>query len=126
MTYYAKAETSDHRSYASEVYFLEVQPFREDLLNLPGGESGSPHQALSELSSLVGRQQRTFQLAGSNCNLPVSAVQSTGGALSMNVTAVPIAGKPDDSRSFTPWLWCRSVCYRLSCDLPPFGMPWSP
>ena len=61
VTYYAKAETSDHRSYASEVYFLEVQPFREDLLNLPGGESGSPHQALSELSSLVGRQQRVIR-----------------------------------------------------------------
>jgi hypothetical protein len=61
VTYYAKAETSDRRSYASEVYFLEVQPFREDLLNLPGGSSGNPHQALSELSSLVGRQQRVIR-----------------------------------------------------------------
>lgn len=61
VTYYAKAETTDHRSYASEVYFLEVEPFREDLLKLPGGERGSSYQALSELSSMVGRQQQVIR-----------------------------------------------------------------
>jgi hypothetical protein len=43
--------------------------------------------------SLVGGQQRTFQLANSNCNLP-AAVFANGGAVSLNVTAVPIAGQP--------------------------------
>jgi lysophospholipase L1-like esterase len=43
--------------------------------------------------SLVAGQQRTFQLANSNCNLPATAF-ANGGAVSLNVTAVPIAGQP--------------------------------
>lgn len=39
--------------------------------------------------SLVGGQQRSFALANSNCNLPTTAL-AEGGAVSMNVTAVPI------------------------------------
>jgi len=43
--------------------------------------------------SLVAGQQRTFQLANSSCNLPTAAF-ANGGAVSLNVTAVPIAGHP--------------------------------
>jgi hypothetical protein len=43
--------------------------------------------------SLVAGQQRTFQLASSNCNLPLTAF-ADGGAVSLNVTAVPISGHP--------------------------------
>jgi hypothetical protein len=43
--------------------------------------------------SLVAGQQRTFQLANSSCNLPATAF-ANGGAVSLNVTAVPIAGQP--------------------------------
>jgi hypothetical protein len=43
--------------------------------------------------SLVAGQQRTFQLANSSCNLPTAAF-ANGGAVSLNVTAVPIAGQP--------------------------------
>jgi lysophospholipase L1-like esterase len=43
--------------------------------------------------SLVAGQQRTFQLANSNCNMPAAAF-TNGGAVSLNVTAVPIAGHP--------------------------------
>jgi hypothetical protein len=43
--------------------------------------------------SLVAGQQRTFQLANGNCNLPATAF-ANGGAVSLNVTAVPIAGQP--------------------------------
>jgi hypothetical protein len=43
--------------------------------------------------SLAAGQQRTFQLANSSCNLPTTAF-ANGGAVSLNVTAVPIAGQP--------------------------------
>jgi hypothetical protein len=61
MTYYAKADTEKEKSFASEVYFLEVRPFREDLLKLPGGEGGVPHQCLSELSALISGQQHVIR-----------------------------------------------------------------
>jgi hypothetical protein len=43
--------------------------------------------------SLVGGQQRTFQLSLSSCKLP-TAPEDAGGAFSLNVTVVPKAGKP--------------------------------
>ena len=61
MTYYAKANTEKENSFSSDVYFLEVRPFREDILKLPGGEGGRPHQCLSELSALINRQQHVIR-----------------------------------------------------------------
>ncbi len=61
MTYYAKASTEKRDNYASEVYFLEVRPFREDILKLPGGEGGQAYQCLSELTSLINRQQHVIR-----------------------------------------------------------------
>ena len=61
MTYYAKARTEKEDSYASEMYFLEVRPFREDILKMPGGENGQAYQCLSELSALIGRQQHVIR-----------------------------------------------------------------
>jgi lysophospholipase L1-like esterase len=43
--------------------------------------------------SLVAGQQRSFQLANSACHLPPTAL-ADGGAVSLNVTIVPIAGRP--------------------------------
>jgi hypothetical protein len=61
MTYYAKANTEKENSFASEVYFLEVRPFREDILKMPGGEHGAAYQCLSELSALINRQQHIIR-----------------------------------------------------------------
>jgi hypothetical protein len=61
MTYYAKANTEKQNSFASEVYFLEVRPFREDILKMPGGENGEAYQCLSELSALINRQQHVIR-----------------------------------------------------------------
>ncbi|HEY5915227.1 MAG TPA: hypothetical protein VJA21_31930 [Verrucomicrobiae bacterium] len=61
MTYYARADTEPTNSYASEVYFLEVRPFREDILKMPGGAGGKAYRALSELSGLIGRQQHVIR-----------------------------------------------------------------
>lgn len=61
LTYYAKADTAESNSYASELYFLEVRPFREDILKLPGGAGGQAYQTLNELSSLIASQQHIIR-----------------------------------------------------------------
>jgi hypothetical protein len=61
MTYYAKADTEKQKSFASEVYFLEVRPFREDILKMPGGEGGDAYHSLSELSTLISQQQHVIR-----------------------------------------------------------------
>ena len=61
MTYYAKANTEKENSFASDVYFLEVRPFREDILKIPGGENGAPHQCINELSALISEQQHIIR-----------------------------------------------------------------
>jgi hypothetical protein len=57
LSYYATAFTDGRETYGSEVYFLEVRPFREDILKMPGGEGGKPYQTLSDMSALINRQQ---------------------------------------------------------------------
>jgi hypothetical protein len=61
VTYYAKASTDKSNHYASQIYFLEVRPFREDILKLPGGESGQAYQCLNELTGLIEEQQRVIR-----------------------------------------------------------------
>jgi hypothetical protein len=61
MTYYAKANTEKDSSFASDVYFLEVRPFREDILKMPGGEGGEAYQCLNELSALISGQQHVIR-----------------------------------------------------------------
>jgi hypothetical protein len=61
MTYYAKANTEKDNSFASEVYFLEVRPFREDILKMPGGENGKAYQTLADMSALINRQQQIIR-----------------------------------------------------------------
>lgn len=57
MTYYARAATEPDHAYASEIYFIEVRPFREDIAKIPGGENGEAYQQLNQLSGLISRQQ---------------------------------------------------------------------
>jgi hypothetical protein len=61
VTYYAKANTDKLNSFASELYFLEVRPFREDILKMPGGEGGQAYQCLNELTALITRQQHVIR-----------------------------------------------------------------
>lgn len=61
MTYYAKAHTATTQSFASEVYFLEVRPFREDMQKLPGGQGGQAYNTLNEISTLINRQQHVIR-----------------------------------------------------------------
>jgi hypothetical protein len=72
--------TTDPASYV----FVPITPCRVVDTRINNGTSfGAP--------SLVAGQQRTFALANSNCNLPAAAL-AQGGAVSMNVTTVPIGG----------------------------------
>jgi hypothetical protein len=61
LTYYAKANTDKQNSFASEVYFMEVRPFREDILKLPGGEGGQAYRCLNELTTLISQQQHIIR-----------------------------------------------------------------
>lgn len=61
LTYYARAQTDKQSAFASEVYFLEVRPFREDILKLPGGQNGAACRTLQELSALISRQQHIIR-----------------------------------------------------------------
>jgi hypothetical protein len=73
VTYYAKANTDNPApagSFASEVYFLEVRPFREDILKLPGGEGGQAYQCLNELTALITRQQHIIRQTHQHVQTP--------------------------------------------------------
>lgn len=61
MTYYAKAHTEKTQAFASEVYFLEVRPFREDIMKMPGGQGGQAYATLNEISVLINRQQHVIR-----------------------------------------------------------------
>jgi hypothetical protein len=65
--------------------YVPVTPCRLVDTRKSNGTFGAP--------SLVAGQQRTFLLANSSCNLPAAAFVN-GGAVSLNVTAVPMAGQP--------------------------------
>jgi hypothetical protein len=61
LSYFATATTKGGPSYASDIYFVEVRPFREDLLKLPGGEGGKAYAMLNELSGLVDAQKHVMR-----------------------------------------------------------------
>lgn len=61
LTYHAAAGTEGGAAYASEIYFLEVRPFREDILKLPGGEGGAAYRWLSEMTGLIDRQKHVIR-----------------------------------------------------------------
>ncbi|MCP3963743.1 MAG: hypothetical protein GY719_38395 [bacterium] len=60
LTYHAAASSAGG-SYASEIYFLEVRPFREEIQKLPGGEGGMCYKSLSQLTGLIDGQKRVLR-----------------------------------------------------------------
>ena len=61
VSYYASASTAGGASYASEIYFLEVRPFRDDLAKMPGGEGGKAYAGLNELTGLIEGQRQILR-----------------------------------------------------------------
>ena len=63
VSYYAKASTdaggssASATSASSDLYFIEIRPFREDILKMPGGEGGKAFKTLGDLSVLIERQR---------------------------------------------------------------------
>ncbi len=70
LSYYASASARPSNSFASEVYFIEVRPFREDILKMPGGEDGQAMQCLNELSALIGQQQHVIRQTHQHAQSP--------------------------------------------------------
>ena len=60
VSYHAGANAAEEH-YRSEIYFLEVRPFREDIEKSSGGEGSPGYKALSELSALIDRQKRILR-----------------------------------------------------------------
>jgi hypothetical protein len=61
LTYYARASTDKTNAFGSEIYFVEVRPFREDIMKLPGGEGGKAYETLNEITGLINRQQHIIR-----------------------------------------------------------------
>lgn len=62
LTYHAKADTASSNSFASEVYFLEVRRFDEDIRKMQGsGGGGNSYNFLKQLTELIRRQQHVIR-----------------------------------------------------------------
>jgi hypothetical protein len=59
--YYARATTEEGTVYQSDVYFLEVMPFQEDLEELPLDEQGQEVTAVEQISSMIQRQNEVIR-----------------------------------------------------------------
>jgi hypothetical protein len=70
VSYHAEAATENSNVFASQVYFVEVRPFREQLVDLPGGEQGKAYKFLSDLSGLISRQEQVIRQTHSQVQLP--------------------------------------------------------
>ena len=66
ISYYAKVQTSNLAEYASKMYFIEIRPFREDILkSMEGkdgkGEKGKALSLLNEITALIHQQTEILQ-----------------------------------------------------------------
>jgi len=64
ISYYAKVQTITHAEYASKIYFIEIRPFREDILKETGGSGSQGRNAralLSDLTGLISQQTTVLQ-----------------------------------------------------------------
>lgn len=57
VSYYAKASVESGDSSSSNLYFIDIRPFREDVMKMPGGEGGKAARTLGEMTSLIERQR---------------------------------------------------------------------
>lgn len=59
LAYYASAKGTDEQSFSSEIYFVEIRPFREDILKAMGGggEGSEGYDILALLTELINRQR---------------------------------------------------------------------
>ncbi len=62
LSYFARAATEGDGKYASQIYFVEIKPFREDILKMEAKDGGGKGMAeLQELSLLIQKQQEILR-----------------------------------------------------------------
>jgi hypothetical protein len=63
ISYYAKVETPAPAEYASQIYFIEIRPFREDILKKAGAAGAGNHgrELLDQIGDLITRQTVVVQ-----------------------------------------------------------------
>jgi hypothetical protein len=63
ISYYAKVQSDAPAQYASPLNFIEIRPFREDILKITGkdGKGNKRYQMLSELTGLIKQQTQLMQ-----------------------------------------------------------------
>jgi hypothetical protein len=64
VSYYAQVQNNAPAQYASPLNFIEIRPFREDILKMTGGKDGKEnkrYQLLSELTGLIKQQTNLLQ-----------------------------------------------------------------
>lgn len=61
VSYYADADAGESDYYSSDIYFIEIRPFRSDLAKMPGGQDGKAAKSLAAMSDLIQRQQQILR-----------------------------------------------------------------
>jgi len=63
ISYYAKVETPAPAEYASQIFFIEIRPFREDILKKAGaaGKGNHGRELLDQIGELITKQTNVLQ-----------------------------------------------------------------
>ncbi len=61
LSYFAEVTTKSGMTCQSDIYFLDVVPFAEELEKLPGGTEGAAYQALNDLTAMVERHEEIIR-----------------------------------------------------------------
>ena len=62
VAYYARVDSDAPAKYASAISFIEIRPFREDILKATGGQKGNQrYELLNELTGLIKEQTNLLQ-----------------------------------------------------------------
>jgi hypothetical protein len=61
VSYYAQVKSDAPAEYASPISFIEIRPFREDILKLTGGKGNKRYDLLSEITGLIKQQTVLIQ-----------------------------------------------------------------
>jgi hypothetical protein len=76
LAYYAKATTDQGPALVSEVYFVEVRPFQEELKQMPGGTEGEPYTLMGDLTGLIQQQQQVVREAHRQLHSPAESTEA--------------------------------------------------
>ncbi|HUY33951.1 MAG TPA: hypothetical protein VMV69_14485 [Pirellulales bacterium] len=75
LSYWAKAAGEEGQAWQSDIYFVEIFPFRAELDNLPGGREGPNYAVLKQMTAMVARQQDVIRQAHRLAQLPADRAE---------------------------------------------------